>query len=1401
MRKTYGHTSCATTTNTLSASPGANNSSSAATRKISWISAETSDFCYPNRIGRPTRGPATNLSTLTNSGNSSNSASCSNSLSVQLKRNEDAAKLTKYIDDNIIGKNSAFLGPFGRRKVVFCDYFASGRSLQFIEDYILREVLPCYGNTHSTTTITSIQSSLFRQEARDIIKQAVNASEDDAVIFVGHGCSGAVRKLVNALELIEAPIVFVGACEHQDNLQIWQEIGAKIIRIAETKQNHLDLDDLEDQLRFHQNQTKPLIGCFAATSSVTGVLVDDVSATILLHQYGALAFWDYNLAAPYVELDMNPRVGGGKGVIVEEETGKGSHERLGNNKREMTFKDAMYFSGHKFVGGVQTPGILVAKKSLFKKSTPCEPEGFFALHQQHCKNFEIQEEGSSAAVIESVRAGLVMQLKETVTAANILARQEKITKQFLQHIRTIPEVILLGNSSPGLKRIPVFSFMVRHPRSTFLHHNFVVAILNDVFGIQARGGCPCSAPYAQDLLGIDDALATQYESIILEDRRLNSLNLSMESSHLELLRPGFTRLSLPYFISDGELAFIMEAVKMVATEGWKLLPQYVVDLNSGEWRHHTHSTIKERKWLGNIRYTDGKMTTNERRISGPAQCPQSYSECLQTARNLFNRARRMANRNTYQDQGIQFDSRAEKLRWFMLQQEAQDILTSNSQNIKHNVPFNPIGFAGSKRVIESPTLRGVGQYDTFTVTTQASNAGSPRHFSLPAIDDHRIMTCSSPVPYFVQEVQTAPFFYPSVPFTTHHGPVNFSVGDPVTSAAIISPAPQNPILIHRERCFSLGAPNVSPPVLSPQTRINLGMARPRYCTYNSQTDFQSLDSSNDTATSPTHSLQNVLSTSFEYNQRSSTSPAPPDLHTYLTEITKELATNIKSEIREVINTVEDCLENTDSVDMIYAFDKHGSGSEDGRSDSISANEVAEYLKEVSKEMANEVKYEIRDVVNTVDEYFTPEKRSYSRASSSGESDKSQTKSDRKYTPGSSSETVVNIINKSNSTTRLTDMTLQDTVADKMSLKTKILSSGVTSLSSQDSGINLTFHDHDSLTENRRSHSELTSLTRTKPRLERHSEHEDMPDGLVMEVSEHQNINLNDEEESIGLEVFEDQFNVGAVIKSVRTAVVEFNMIQANDRVLVCLGAGGDSLCLLHSLLEYQSTVGKQLNFTIGVVVVDPDDNGLDPCVLIPHLKGLGVHYILDNQNPANKGTTSEDTYENMFSFCSSSNRRRLYATAKTAAYNVLAVGQHFDDLIEGFVISMFDRAQLRTLKAHYFIREHNLRVIRPFIYLHQEMLREYSRDKNIPLSLLSNHNQQVKTVNEAFEERRKYVRHLVKQQSQVYSELYSNLRRALRSLIGFGDIDANVKRLTDSVKQQLSVDDIDAPSTDDEPIT
>lgn len=87
------------------------------------------------------------------------------------------------------------------------------------------------------------------------------------------------------------------------------------------------------------------IGTFTAASNVSGLCVDTDAITGLLHRYGALSFWDYATAAPYISVDMNP-VGGFGDASLE--------------------KDAIFISGHKFVGGPGTPGVLVVKRRLLK---------------------------------------------------------------------------------------------------------------------------------------------------------------------------------------------------------------------------------------------------------------------------------------------------------------------------------------------------------------------------------------------------------------------------------------------------------------------------------------------------------------------------------------------------------------------------------------------------------------------------------------------------------------------------------------------------------------------------------------------------------------------------------------------------------------------------------------------------------------------------------------------------------------------------------------------------------------------------------------------------------------------------------------------------------------------------
>ena len=91
--------------------------------------------------------------------------------------------LISTIREAVIGSHHAVRGPFGIRRVTYADYTASGRSLSFIEDHIREVVLPLYANTHTESSGTGLQTSRFREEAREIIRRAVNATDDQPPFF------------------------------------------------------------------------------------------------------------------------------------------------------------------------------------------------------------------------------------------------------------------------------------------------------------------------------------------------------------------------------------------------------------------------------------------------------------------------------------------------------------------------------------------------------------------------------------------------------------------------------------------------------------------------------------------------------------------------------------------------------------------------------------------------------------------------------------------------------------------------------------------------------------------------------------------------------------------------------------------------------------------------------------------------------------------------------------------------------------------------------------------------------------------------------------------------------------------------------------------------------------------
>jgi selenocysteine lyase/cysteine desulfurase/tRNA(Ile)-lysidine synthase TilS/MesJ len=497
--------------------------------------------------------------------------------------NAAALSAVELIARNVVGRRTLFESPFGARALSYADFTASSKPLQCVEDYLQTEVMPLYGNTHTTTSVTGLQTTCFRHEARQIVAQAVNAKitgrgAEDCVLFTGQGSTSAVNKLVQALGLQQLsltadqrPVVFVGPFEHHSNLLPWRESAAEIVTIPENDRGLMDLQELERQLEAYA--ARPLkIGAFSAASNLTGVLTDVDAVSALLHQHGALACWDYATCAPYVKIDMNP-------VVTDEK------------RRPFVYKDAVFISGHKFVGGPGSPGVLVVKKRLLTNAVPTTPGGgtvFFVTENDHryLSNRAEREEGGTPDILGSIRLGLALELKQRVGTKNIMTLERRNVQRVRESLQQNENVVLLGRQENDVEQIPVFSFLVRFG-DRFLHYNFVCALLNDLFGIQTRGGCQCAGPYASRLLGLARRDVLALESALLEKK--------------EMLRPGFTRMSFPYFMDTAELEYVLAAVNFVAADGWKLLPQYKFNHKSGVWKHWTRFTkFPDRKWISHF---------------------------------------------------------------------------------------------------------------------------------------------------------------------------------------------------------------------------------------------------------------------------------------------------------------------------------------------------------------------------------------------------------------------------------------------------------------------------------------------------------------------------------------------------------------------------------------------------------------------------------------------------------------------------------------------------------------------------------------------------------------------------------------------------------------------------------
>lgn len=571
------------------------------------------------------------------------------SLAVGAQAPSKAGELIELIRGSVIGDDEAVAGPFGLRRVTYADYTASGRSLSFIEDYIRDAVMPLYANTHTESSGTGLQTTRFREDARRIVREALGGNKDEhALIFCGSGSTAAVDRLVAILNLRipadlndryhlldvipadERPVVFIGPFEHHSNELPWRESIADVVTIQEDADGHIDLAQLEQKLQEYADRPVK-IGSFSAASNVTGIVSDTHAIARLLHRHGALSFWDFAAAAPYVEMQMGPPDDGDP----------------------LDYNDAIFVSPHKLIGGPGTPGVLLMRRELLTNRVPAVVGGGTVAYvnpEEHVylADPEHREEGGTPAILESIRCGLVFQLKEQVGVDAIREREESFIRRAIERWDQHPNIEILGNRQA--ERLSIVSFIIRHRQPQYLHHNFVVAVLNDLFGIQSRGGCSCAGPYGHRLLGID--LDTSHEF----EREINR--------GCEGIKPGWVRVNFNYFIDEEVFDYILAAVEIVAAEGWKLLPQYRFTPETGLWRHAAGAAEPPLS-LADISYERGRMAYAAHRHREPQSRLADY---LAEARSMLG----SPSTNGFKAEDPDLDADFQALRWFPLPTEASE---------------------------------------------------------------------------------------------------------------------------------------------------------------------------------------------------------------------------------------------------------------------------------------------------------------------------------------------------------------------------------------------------------------------------------------------------------------------------------------------------------------------------------------------------------------------------------------------------------------------------------------------------------------------------------------------------------------------------------------------------------
>ena len=464
----------------------------------------------------------------------------------------------KKFREQVIGNELEFNSPYGKQKMIYADWVASGRLYRPIENQLANIIGPWVGNTHTETSETGTLMTKAYHYSHKLIKEHVNAGPNDVIITAGAGMTAVVNKLQRILGLKtcsvlsgatcqkerERPIVFISHMEHHSNQTSWYEVNADVVVVPPDKDLLIDLDALRALLEEHKDREFK-IGSFSACSNVTGIITPYHEMAKIMHEFGGVCFVDFAASAPYVDMNMHP---------------EDPMEKL----------DGIFFSPHKFLGGPGTSGVLIFDSSLYNSKIPDNPGGGTVDwtnpwgEYKYLDDIEAREDGGTPGFLQSIRTALCIEVKNQMTTEMIHQREDELTKLAFEGMSKIPGLHILADNIED--RLGIMSFYLDN-----IHFNMVVKLMNDRFGIQVRGGCACAGTYGHFLLDVS------YDKSSKITDKINTGDLSE--------KPGWIRISLHPTMTNEELDIVIDSIDQISKNHEEWTKDYVYNNFTNEFRH------------------------------------------------------------------------------------------------------------------------------------------------------------------------------------------------------------------------------------------------------------------------------------------------------------------------------------------------------------------------------------------------------------------------------------------------------------------------------------------------------------------------------------------------------------------------------------------------------------------------------------------------------------------------------------------------------------------------------------------------------------------------------------------------------------------------------------------------